>query len=788
MQSLHLQISKKLKERVLDMKKNLAKLLAVLMLIQGISVSAAPAMNVEVESADETVADVSANENKAALSADDFAASEYDYTSESWFAYEAAKEAYEADDSDANFAALEQAYDNLEALELIKVSSDVKFGTDAENNSTISYANAINGHVPAMTTESGTSRTKLTNPYGGYDLGGPVVIKKVKYYYQANYSGMQNYYIGLAFDGANTVSGDDKSGGDWETIVSVTTAPASYSSDTTTQSDELTVSGTTPYRYVRYNSTGSRGYAQNGGFISEVEFYANKADTTLLASTIAEAQASEYASLLETEIAAAQAILNATETTPAYSQVAINDAIKALDKALKEIPVLGATEYDYTSESWFAYEAAKEAYEADDSDANFAALEQAYDNLEALELIKVSSDVKFGTDATVNSTISYANAINGHIPEKANESGTSRTKLTNPYGGYDLGEPVVIKKVKYYYQANWNGMPKYYVGLAFDGANTVSGDDKSGGDWETIVSVTTAPAEYTSDTTPLSDELIVTGTTPYRYVRYNSTGSSGYAQNEGYICEVEFYANKADTTLLATTIAEAQASEYASLLGTEIAAAQAVLNATETTPAYSQVAINDAIKALNAAMENPSVFKSYQGKNSVNYSNPERTGIRFMADVHSKVRDDNATVTVGFIITRQVLLENKGISNNSFTHATDVVSVEGVNIEKIDGVENLKKIFAINDNNTYAITAVLYGMDSTSKQQLTDALVVRPFYTTNGTDYVYGNAMTRSVCEVAESVVTSEAGLADYNDYPAFKEYIDNVLTVCGRTDLIPKA
>lgn len=142
------------------------------------------------------------------------------------------------------------------------------------------------------------------------------------------------------------------------------------------------------------------------------------------------------------------------------------------------------------------------------------------------------------------------------------------------------------------------------------------------------------------------------------------------------------------------------------------------------------------------------------------------TGIRFMASVTSEQKEEVAEY--GFIVTLKKLLGDKVL-----THDTDVTYVQGINYGVVDSKE-IDKIYEIKDDNIF-FTAVVYGFPKTA-DAYTSAFVVRPFTKLNGV-YYYGDAVERSVCQVAENLRDK-----NYADMTADAiETVKGILTECGK-------
>lgn len=177
----------------------------------------------------------------------------------------------------------------------------------------------------------------------------------------------------------------------------------------------------------------------------------------------------------------------------------------------------------------------------------------------------------------------------------------------------------------------------------------------------------------------------------------------------------------------------------------------------------NETAVLTSATTLYAVWEDKYIPSSY---NLSSIRTDAYTGIRFMASVTSEQKEEVAEY--GFIVTLKKLLGDKVL-----THDTDVTYVQGINYGVVDG-KGIDKIYEIKDDNIF-FTAVVYGFPKTA-DAYTSAFVVRPFTKLNGV-YYYGDAVERSVCQVAENLRDK-----NYADMTADAiETVKGILTECGK-------
>lgn len=150
-------------------------------------------------------------------------------------------------------------------------------------------------------------------------------------------------------------------------------------------------------------------------------------------------------------------------------------------------------------------------------------------------------------------------------------------------------------------------------------------------------------------------------------------------------------------------------------------------------------------------------------ENSIRVNAP--AGVRFKSSVSRVTRENKSLTEYGFIVTRKVSLEAKGVALNEFTMNNEKMTglyVKGVSY----GVENGKhvdRIFNMTDTDVF-FTAAVYNIPSNMYH---DVVVVRPFVKMNDS-VLYGEAMSASIYEVAQRLKKSD----DYEDY---KEIIEKI-------------
>ena len=157
------------------------------------------------------------------------------------------------------------------------------------------------------------------------------------------------------------------------------------------------------------------------------------------------------------------------------------------------------------------------------------------------------------------------------------------------------------------------------------------------------------------------------------------------------------------------------------------------------------------------------------------------SGIRFMAKL-SKSELERATA-YGWIVTRESLLTDAGITSANFTKDSNVKKSMGYNYGS--GTE-VAKIFA-SDDTSISFTAVLYfaNVDADnlpSVEKLADKLVARPFAVVDG-EYLYGDPTTpASIFDIAYNFyVNNSDDMGDWNgDVSAeLADYCTNVILKC---------
>ena len=127
------------------------------------------------------------------------------------------------------------------------------------------------------------------------------------------------------------------------------------------------------------------------------------------------------------------------------------------------------------------------------------------------------------------------------------------------------------------------------------------------------------------------------------------------------------------------------------------------------------------------------------------------TGIRFRASVSVKMKENEKTNEFGYIVTRQVLLNNAGVETNDFTLESDVKKLTGTAYVK----GSVDKVFENNGSFNY-FTAVLYNIP---EGQYDDVLVARPYLVHDGVT-TYGAPVSSTL----RSVATALKGTSAYNE------------------------
>ncbi|MBO4950326.1 MAG: hypothetical protein J6E38_04835 [Clostridia bacterium] len=164
-----------------------------------------------------------------------------------------------------------------------------------------------------------------------------------------------------------------------------------------------------------------------------------------------------------------------------------------------------------------------------------------------------------------------------------------------------------------------------------------------------------------------------------------------------------------------------------------------------------------------------------QEKNAIRYSsNDKRRGIRFLAETKPGYAYGDTVTEYGWIVTRESMLVNAGISPTCFTKESS--KVEGVKVasgqnygyEIVEEGDDGRKHFFTNDE-TIMITMVVYGL--TKPEQLTENLVARPYMVVGGETY-YGQPWARSMFDAALAVKNNDyIGCDDET-----KAYVDEII------------
>ncbi len=207
--------------------------------------------------------------------------------------------------------------------------------------------------------------------------------------------------------------------------------------------------------------------------------------------------------------------------------------------------------------------------------------------------------------------------------------------------------------------------------------------------------------------------------------------------------------------------------------GVKVGAKAYGLEETVTLPCDCQVEL--ALEAQAIAPETPTT----EATESVRVSAP--TGIRFKASIEKNLKDN--MTSYGWAVTRQTLLDAKGVSAADFTmEYADTIGLKyesGENYVKDGGVD---KIYSEDDANIW-FTAILYFAKTEEDgcfdmgdgvvfyyptvQKLTDKLIAKPYTVVDG-EYLYGEATAPvSILDVAKAMYENVEVYGSLGDYEA---------------------
>ncbi len=503
------------------------------------------------------------------------------YSTQSYYAcfdeYEAAKLLLlSADATDEQKTAAASALDTaIKALVAIDsmVRSDTVIGEDVEGkgvhgscNTSYSYTKVMSvSSIPAPTNAHQNRACLVRTLYGGFDFGenNEKVISRVAFSAISNGDMIAKSYVGLRFEGSN----DNEN---WETIAEVE-ASLPYSTEKPVATTYYSSVQTNAFRYVRFNTDSTFGRNETGGngaydgkLLGVFFFSPNKTYENVFSTAI-----EKYSDYNDAQMT--QAVENAQELYDSASadDASINASLKAMLDIKVKIDALNAakaiSEYSVTSESWFNLQDAISAYERNMTEENLNLLQIACNNCVKLEETVFTSSNTFSEKH--NPLKNKANSTCGD--PKTLLLGADKTTLVSSLpglanrvclstymtGGYDFGEQnsIAVSKVTFAYQSNYQDLANAVRGLAFEGS-------VDGAKWETLCSL---PSTFVGTIDAVAsavsyETLVVSDASAYRYVRFNSSNLPFTNADSAKLLSLLFYGYKTDTTLLASTISEAE--------------------------------------------------------------------------------------------------------------------------------------------------------------------------------------------------------------------------------------
>lgn len=718
------------------------------------------------------------------------------YSTQSYYAcfdeYEAAKLLLlSADATDEQKTAAASALDTaIKALVAIDsmVRSDTVIGADVEGkgvhgscNTSYSYTKVMS--VTSIPTAPHQNRACLVSTlYGGFDFGenNEKVISRVAFSAISNGDTIAKSYVGLRFEGSN----DNVN---WETIAKVEAA-LPYSTSAPVFTTYYSSVQTNAFRYVRFNTDSTFGRnetsgngAYDGKLLGVFFFSPNKTYENVFSTAI-----DKYSAYNDAQMTQAVENAQALYDSASADDASINASLKEMLDIKVKIDALNAakaiSEYSVTSESWFNLHDAISAYERNMTEENLNLLATACNNCVKLEETVFTSSNTFSEKHNplknkANSTCGDPKTLllgAGKTTLVTSLPGMSNRVCLSTYmtGGYDFGEQnsIAVSKVSFAYQSNYDGIAHAVRGLAFEGSN-----DKE--KWETLCSLPSNFVGTVNAATAVSYEtLVVSDASAYRYVRFNSSNLPFTNADSAKLLSLLFYGYKPDTTLLASTISEAEEFlvEFNDAdLSAELEAAKAKLSAS------NQVQVNDAILSLKAALdkaeENKEAYEiiplSYN-ENSIRVDEPD--GIRFKSSVKNTVKSDDKTTEYGFLVTLESLVGSNSVEDGlKFGNEDKIRFVSGVSYGYDEEIgAKVDRVFATDNDLTY-FTAVIFGVTHTP-ERLSEKIIVRPYIKYNG-EYLYGTVMTKSVLDVAKAF--RDKNYESLNE--TGKKYVQEILETC---------
>ncbi len=683
------------------------------------------------------------------------------------------------------------------------------------------FYNNLSGWNNGSTSDRVFLETKSANEvYVGYKLSKAMNITEIRVYSDSNKNSVSVNYERI--NGSVVQASVD--GNTWVTLGTVGAEHEEIIKDASQQAPIIfTVEDTTAYNYVRFVS----GSVSNTYFaFSEVEFYGTEpeiVDTSVILNQGIQTESTrssgnttkwgdgKYSSRTSTERVMFDNKIDAYagydygyhEVIPSKVVIVPEGSVnghvrlngielqgKKIGGEWETIQVLSLTEFDGTTtekveisldevtEKYNSLRIFRSTDKADPQQAIlcFVELEFWGNYFEFSNSTELSSDNKIDSGNFYNN----ANTVWNDGVHSTNKSNyffmTHKGTGNDSYVGYNLDSKAVITSVRV--SPDGRGGAAAYdriSGAVFQGSN----DNSS---WTTLATVALTDEEETAITAGTQEWVTytVSDTTAYKYVRFALPASSrdyfSFSEVEFYgLYEIEATFTHADATTETVEYPADFTITLPEINGTNGATHWQWFDGSKLYDAGDEYTIT-ADTAFTAVL----APKSYQGENSIYYSNyKEVNGIRFKTSISNEIYS-NDTLTVGFVVARASVLGNDELTVNYGN------SVMGTNIVKADGVESQKLIYDISGTDLI-LTAVFHGIPLNASA-LQEKLVVRPFFTTDNQNYVYGNEMSRSIYDVAKAIVSSDAGLAEYNGNALLKGCVDGILTICGSEDLIPAA
>ncbi len=162
-----------------------------------------------------------------------------------------------------------------------------------------------------------------------------------------------------------------------------------------------------------------------------------------------------------------------------------------------------------------------------------------------------------------------------------------------------------------------------------------------------------------------------------------------------------------------------------------------------------------------------------QEKNAIRYSsNVDKKGIRFLATTAKEYAYDDTVTEYGWIVTRESMLVNAGISPTCFTKDSKVAKASGKNYGYQDtGDEDADRKHFDEPGDFVLITMVVYGLKGAD--QFKENLVARPYMVVDGETY-YGQPWSRSMFDTALSI--KNGNYAACNDDQDLIDYVNDII------------